>query len=126
MDSQFFAALSKTATAGIATTFERVIRKRPSEHICGFCIYSDDDAQSLCTISCTREGLQDPRNFFYTSGWPYDYDEIQCLSEAQNEQSKSYEEYKRRYEGLYESNRNEYWPLWEQYRLGVFETLVTA
>jgi hypothetical protein len=126
MDKEFFAALYTAAVAGIKDTFERVVRKHVNERVCGFCIYSDSDAQSLCTISATREALGGPRNFFCTSGWPYDYDEIKCLDAAQEEQSKCYTEFMRRYGKLWDSDSDEYWPLWCNYRDGVFETHVAA
>jgi hypothetical protein len=126
MDRRFFDPLYKAAVAGIRLTFERVVRKRAPERVCGFCVYSDDDAQSLCTISATREALQDPRTFFYTGGWPYDSDESACLDDAGEQQDRAHAEFKRRYDALFETDSARYWPLWEQYRMGVFETLVSA
>ena len=126
MDKEFFAALYGAAIAGIKETFERVVRKHVDERVCGFCIYSDSDAQSLCTTSATREALGHPKNFFCTSGWPYDWDAIKCLDAAQEEQSKCYAAFTNRYRALEETDSPEYWPLWCQYREGVFETLVSA
>jgi uncharacterized protein DUF4303 len=127
MDKEFFAALYGAAIAGIKETFERVVRKHVDERVCGFCIYSDSDAQSLCTTSATREALGHPKNFFCTSGWPYDWDEIKGLDAAQEEQSKSCTEFHNRYGTLWDNtDRDKYWERWHQYKDGVFETLVSA
>jgi Domain of unknown function (DUF4303) len=126
MDRQFFAPFHEAAVAGVGATFDRVVSNRAPERVCGFCIYSDDDAQSICTISCTRESLQDRRNFFYTGGWPYDSEGIAGLHTASVELGRCYSEFKRRYEALYTTDSDRYWLLWQQYRMGVFDTLVSA
>lgn len=111
---------------GIAKTFRKAIKDHAPEFVYGFCIYTDDDAGSLCCIVSTREALTDQQSYYWTNGWPYDHAGHQTLRAAQRLLSKAWDQYMNGPAKLYDWDDDRYWKLATRFKESVFKTMLDA
>lgn len=126
IDRKYFTAFHNATAEAARLAFEYIAKKHKPERVCGFCMYSDDDAQSLVTSAVTSEALDVPQNLFYVNSWPYSADESGCLKKAYAAQAAIWKEVKQQYDHLHDEDPDSYWSGWTQHRLKVIETIVSA